>query len=64
MTLLQWYYHTYDQDPKVATSISKYAAFVLKNWTEYRVCYNALVTGFVGLAFADYLQPWATFVLE
>lgn len=55
------YYTRVQKDPAVLAGIRKYVAFVLDKWGPYQVNQNALVTGFVGLAFADLIQPWATF---
>lgn len=51
----------FEASPATLNAINKYVNFVLNNWTRYGVGQDVLVSGFVGLAFADLLQPWATF---
>ena len=64
MSLLQWYYQR-TRDERANLAIQKYIKF-LETKTAfdpdlYGVNSYALVTGFVGLGLADYIQPWWTF---
>jgi len=67
LSLLQWYTTTYGADPKVADAIKRFVGFLLDDAKAKAFGVNTnstagvLVTGFVGLAVADLLQPWVTF---
>lgn len=67
LSLLQWYIATYGADSTVTTAIKKFVDFLLnpEKTKAFGVNTNSsggvLVTGFVGLAVADLLQPWVTF---
>jgi hypothetical protein len=59
--LLQWYSASFGPFPAYEAAIERWANFVLNNWIAFNMTTDALPTGFVGLAFADLLQPWVTF---
>ena len=65
MSLLQWYFER-TQDPRASAAIEKYIHFLMTpaafDPKTYGVNSFALISGFVGLALADYIQPWCTFV--
>jgi hypothetical protein len=67
LSLLQWYVATYGADPKVEASIHSFVNFLLDDAKAKAFGVNqnstggVLVTGFVGLAIADLIQPWVTF---
>ena len=79
VSLLQWYQAKVmppgSPDPVVAKAIDKYVAFLLnptkmkefgvmsKDITSPDALSGMLVSGFVGLAAADLIQPWSTFRL-
>eukprot|EP00035_Acanthoeca_spectabilis_P024329 m.453364 g.453364 ORF g.453364 m.453364 type:complete len:416 (-) comp20483_c0_seq1:130-1377(-) len=67
LSLIQWYLATYGPDPSIEESIHKFVAFLLDDAKAKAFGVNTnstagvLVTGFVGLAVADLIQPWVTF---
>ena len=64
VSILQWYYQK-TADNRAKEAINKYVNFLETKQafdpTNYGVNSYALVTGFVGIALADLIQPWSTF---
>lgn len=64
VSLLQWY-HQVTSDDRAADAVKKYWQFLQSPGAfdpeKYGVNSYALVTGFVGLALADLIEPWCTF---
>ena len=63
--LLQWW-HAKTGDARAAAAVQKYVGFLngelaKGNKSAYGLNKFALVTGFVGLAVADLIEPWCTF---
>ena len=63
LSLLQWYYHSVNQDPRIVGAVRRYFAFLKTSAAQetYQLKQQALVTGFVGLATADLISPYCTF---
>jgi len=66
LSLLQWFAAAVAPRNDVVQSIGKYVDFLLnatasRNFGVAQWNDGALVTGFVGLAIADLVQPWSTF---
>lgn len=66
LSLLQWYAERVEATPEVVNAIGKFVGFVLnatasKGFGVAQWDNGALVTGFVGLAVADLVEPWSTF---
>eukprot|EP00946_MAST-07B_sp_MAST-7B-sp1_P003928 g3928.t1 len=64
-SLLQWW-HAKTGDARAAAAVQKYVGFLngelaKGNKSAYGLNKFALVTGFVGLAVADLIEPWCTF---
>jgi hypothetical protein len=62
VSLLQWHYSHYPS-AKTADAINRFVAYLLKpsNSEAFGVRLGILQSGFVGLVFADLLDPWITF---
>lgn len=62
-SLLQWWSKK-TNDPRVPGALGKYVSFLQTPAAhkDYGLNQYALLTGFVGLALADLIQPWSTFV--
>ena len=62
-SVLSWYYHTVDADPRVAKAVEKYCRFLLdpENSKKYGVKELVRTTGFVGLTVAEIVEPGITF---
>ena len=64
VSLLQWYYQI-TSDDRASHAVSKYVAYLQSpdafDPQKYGLKSYALVTGFVGLALADLIEPWCTF---
>ena len=65
VSLLQWYDERTPSDKRAGDAIQKYIGFLQSSDAfdpdGYGINSYALVTGFVGLAVADLIQPWITF---
>ncbi len=63
VSVLTWYYRTFDPDPAIARAVRKYCEFLLDpvNSKAYGVKELVKTTGFVGLAVAELLAPGSTF---
>ena len=67
LSLLQMYADTEANTTvgvEINTTIFWYINYLTNesNWDEYGLNSYALLTGFVGLSVADFLQPWSTFL--
>ena len=62
VSLLQWH-HTVFPRPDKAAAIAKFVGYLLEpsNSEAYGMRDGILQTGFVGLVFADLIQPYVTF---
>ena len=62
VSLLQWHYSIYPS-AKTAAAIDRFVAYLLEpaNSKAFGVRKGILQSGFVGLVFADLLEPWITF---
>jgi len=63
LSVLTWYYRTFEQDPATAAAVQKYCKYLLnvENSKAYGVKLLVRTTGFVGLAVAELLAPGSTF---
>ena len=62
VSLLQWH-NTLYPNPKSTAAIGRFVHYLLepKNSAAFGVRKGILQSGFVGLVFADLLQPWISF---